>query len=86
MVAASQVALVDRAVLFTPVRKLNEAILLWYIWNRTKDRPTCVLYVNTMSSRRRFYTHVGRSGRSRTYPLVPEAFSDQLVPFDFETL
>jgi hypothetical protein len=38
MVGSSQVALVDGTVLLAPVRKLDEPILLWYVWYRANDR------------------------------------------------
>ena len=32
VVGSSQVALVDGTILLAPVRKLDEPILLWYVW------------------------------------------------------
>lgn len=37
MIRAGEVAIVDRTVLLPPLRKLNEAILLRYIRDRTDD-------------------------------------------------
>jgi hypothetical protein len=46
MVASSQVNLVDGSVLFTPIRKFDEAVLFGYVRDRPDDRISCAEYIS----------------------------------------